>query len=512
MSRHRYLGPAGAVTATVVVAALVPALVAAPGEASRAVNQTYAVPSNGVLQLTGHGFGHGHGMSQYGAQGAARQGLTHQQILAFYYPGTTLGTTTGSMRVKLSGATTKSLVVQNASGLEVRSAGSSTSYPATATGATQWRLRTSGSSTLLDYYDGTWHNAVRTLAGAAELYGPATLNLRLSGAWRPYRGAARLTSEGYTVDVLGVDDYVRGVVAREMPASWLANALQSQAVAARTYGVYDRSAHPSRSYDTCDTTSCQVYGGVAGEDSRSNAAVTATAGQVLTYGGQPAFTQFGSSDGGWTSAGSEPYLPAKADPYDGFSGNPVHTWTKTITRAAIQKAWPSLGTLTRTVVTQRDGNGDWYGRVEKLVLDGSKNNVTVTGDTFRSRFGLRSSWFSFSGATTSTTQSSVSAITRRWRAIGGNHSIVGRPRGAEYSVSGGRARKFAHGRIFWSQTTGAHEVYKKVLKAYLRRGGAAGRLGFPLTSPHKVGRAVRATFQHGTITAPRKGKVRVTWR
>jgi SpoIID/LytB domain protein len=486
-------------------------LVAAPGEASRSVDQAYVVPSDGVLHLTGHGFGHGHGMSQYGAQGAAKQGLTHQQILAFYYPGTALGTTTGSIRVRLSGATAKSLVVQHATGLKVRSAGSTTSYDATAAGATQWRLRTSGSSTLVDYYAASaWHNAWRTLPGAAELFGPSTLDLRLSGAWKPYRGAARLTAEGYTVDVLGVDDYVRGVVAREMPASWQPSALQTQAVAARTYGVYDRSAHPSRSYDTCDTTSCQVFGGYAGEDSRSNAAVAATAGEILTYGGQPAFTQFGSSDGGWTSAGSQPYLKAKADPYDGFSGNPVHTWTKSVTRAAIQKAWPSLGTLKGTVVTQRDGNGDWYGRVEKLVLDGSKNDVTVTGDAFRSKLGLRSSWFSFSGATASAT-TAASAITQRWRAIGGNHSVVGRPRGAEYSVAGGRARKFAHGRIFWSQATGAHEVYKKVLSAYLRRGGAAGRLGFPLTSPHKVGRTVQASFQHGVLTAPRKGKVRVTW-
>ena len=61
----------------------------------------------------------------------------------------------------------------------------------------------------------------------------------------------------------------------------------------------------------------------------------------------------------------------------------------------IQRSWPSLGTLKRVVVTQRDGNGQWYGRVERMTLDGSKKNVVVTGDTFRSRFGLRSSWFKF---------------------------------------------------------------------------------------------------------------------
>ena len=76
--------------------------VAPPGQASRTVSETYTVPASGKLALTGHGFGHGHGMSQYGAQGAALKGLTYQQILAFYYPGTTLGTATGSIRVLIT--------------------------------------------------------------------------------------------------------------------------------------------------------------------------------------------------------------------------------------------------------------------------------------------------------------------------------------------------------------------------------------------------------------------------
>ena len=505
---------------TVALAAAATAVVtlAAPGSASRAVSEGYAVPANGTLQLTGHGFGHGHGMSQYGAQGAAKQGLTWRQIMAFYYPGTTIAATTGGIRVRLMAASTGNLVVANASGMRVRQAGSTTSYPVTGSGISWWRLRKSGSATVLDSYNGAWHNGVRSLAGAAELYGPATLRLKISGTTRDYRGSLRLTPEGYTADIVSMDDYVKGVVPREMPASWMAEALRAQAVAARTYAAYDRAAHPTRSYDTCDTTSCQVYGGASSEDSRSNAAVVATAGQVVTYGGKPAFTQFGSSSGGWTSAGSMPYLVAKADPYDGFSGNPVHTWTKTVKKSAVQKQWPSLGTLTRVVVTQRDGNGEWYGRVEKMVLDGTKNNVTVSGDTFRSRFGLRSSWFRFGTGSSSTSptpapgQVADSPISARWRAIGGYHSILGAPAGKEYAVAGGRARRFQHGRLFWSQTTGAHELYKRVLRAYMRRGGAAGRLGFPLTSPHKVGRKTQATFQHGTLTAPRKGKVRVTWR
>ena len=135
-----------------------------------------------------------------------------------------------------------------------------------------------------------------------------------------------------TINALPLDDYVKGVVPREMPTSWETAAVRAQAVAARTYAAFDRAAHSTRSYHTCDTTSCQVYGGLAAEDSRGNAAVAATQYQVLTYRGSPAFTQFSSSSGGWLSAGSRPYLVAKADKYDALSGNPNHTWNTTVSR------------------------------------------------------------------------------------------------------------------------------------------------------------------------------------
>jgi SpoIID/LytB domain protein len=219
-----------------------------------------------------------------------------------------------------------------------------------------------------------------------------------SGA-RTYRGALRSASPVKggqardTVNVLSMDDYVRGVIPREMPASWQPEAVKAQAVAARTYATWSRGQFPTRYYQICDTSYCQVYGGAGAEDPRSNAAVTATANQILTYDGQPAFTQFSSSSGGWTSAGSVPYLAAKADPYDDYDGNPVHAWTTELGAAKIERAYPAVGTLQGIQVTRRDGNGDWKGRVWTLVLQGSKNDVTVSGDAFRARFGLRSSWF-----------------------------------------------------------------------------------------------------------------------
>lgn len=386
-----------AVLATVVGAGLF----TVPAQASRTVSESYAVPADGSLRLTGRGFGHGRGMSQYGARGAARKGLTHRQILSFYYPGTTLGSSGGKIRVLITADTDNDVRVVPASGLRVREVASGASYALPVSVRTSsWRLRTLSGRTTLEYYAGAWRAyrpGGRQLSGDAEFYRSGTVTLRVGGSTRVYRGALRLSSSD-TVNVLNLDDYVRGVVPAEMPTSWEAAAVRAQAVAARTYAAFDRAAHRTRNYQTCDTTSCQVYGGVASEDSRGTAAVTATANQVLTYGGKPAFTQFGSSSGGWTVAGNMPYQVARADPYDDYAGNPVHAWTDTLTRAAVQRAWPSLGTLKRVVVTRRDGRGEWYGRVEQLVLDGSKADVTVSGSTFRSTFGLRSAWFRFGPA------------------------------------------------------------------------------------------------------------------
>ena len=513
MSRSARLFPA----ATAGLAMVATLLVATPPvEASRTVSEAYPVPANGRLALTGHGFGHGHGMSQYGAQGAALQGLTYQQILAFYYPGTVLGNATGSMRVLITADNDNDVRVLPASGLAVRQAGSATSYTVpTNVGATTWRLVASGSNTVVQYANGGWR-AWRTIPGNAEFFGAGTLTLRVAGTTRAYRGAMRLASNN-TVNVVGLDDYVKGVVPREMPTSWQPAAVRAQAVAARTYSVFDRYAHTTRYYDTCDTTQCQVYGGVGDEDSRGNAAVTATAGKILRHGGKPAFTQFSSSSGGWLSPGSQPYLVAKSDPYDGHSGNPMHTWTTTLTKGAIQNAYPSLGTLNRVLVTRRNGHGDWYGRVEQMRLDGSRGDVTLTGDAFRSKFGLRSNWFRFGSGSTAPTQPAPSQpltpIMKRWKAIGGAQSVVGRQRSAEYSIAGGRAQRFAKGRIFYKANAGAHEVFGRVLRAYVYRGAATSKLGFPMTRPVRSGNRIKATFEHGTLSVRKKGKLRavVTW-
>jgi stage II sporulation protein D len=389
----------GAVSATV-VAALGPATAATTAPA-----RGLPVPDTATITVSGHGYGHGHGLSQYGAEGAARKGLSAQQIVRFYYPHTTAGTLARTVTVWISGDTDQNTTVVARRGLQVRdlAKGTTTNVPTSgrAAKATRWRMTGGGGGeTRVAYRTDTWH-LWRTLAGDGE-FGSTGAHLTLvlaDGHQVTYRGALRSVGpikdhpRRITVNRVSLEGYVQGVVPREMPASWHQAALRAQAIAARTYAAYGLDSPLSSRAALCDTTACQVYGGLTAEDPRSNQAVAATKGMVREYQGAPAFTQFSASNGGWTSAGSTPYLDAHQDPYDGWAGNPVHTWSTKVTSRQVERHWTALGNLQSITIDQRDGNGQWNGRVEKMTLHGSKADRHISGDDFRLRLGLRSTWF-----------------------------------------------------------------------------------------------------------------------
>ena len=257
------------------------------------------MPASGTYTVRGHGYGHGRGMSQYGAKGAALEGLTHEQILKFYYPGTSLDTARRKIRVLITGDTTSDLVVdaRGAARCGTWAPGRRTTCRGT------WARPAGGSSVdgqnrnvvayFADGRGGRGSPAARAaLEGAGEFRagGPITLVTPSAARCRyrgsPSRGAAAAGStDRNTVNVVSLDDYVQGVVPAEMPASWEPEAVQAQAVAARTYGAYHRAAARRPVYHICDTTSCQVYRGVSGEHELGNAAVRATSRQILTYDG-----------------------------------------------------------------------------------------------------------------------------------------------------------------------------------------------------------------------------------
>jgi SpoIID/LytB domain protein len=380
------------------VACAAPLLLATLASPASAVD-SWPVPRQAWITITGHGYGHGHGMSQYGAEGAARRGLTYRQIADFYYPGTTWGAARGMVRVQISADTTDDLVVLARDGLRVRDSGTGLVTQLPANGATRWRIMVSSTGQdRVAYLTDRWR-PWRGLEGeGAFSAGPAPVTLVTPSGNTRYRGrlSAEAPSAGSrarnTINTLTLENYLKGVVPREMPASWSPAAVRAQAVAARTYAAYERDHITG---PLCDTTSCQVYGGYDAEYPASNDAVQVTAHEVLLHEGAPAFTQFASSSGGWTSAGSVPYRSAKRDPYDGWAGNPVHTWSTRVTDALIESKWPGIGNLTRISVTRRDGNGEWGGRVGSVTLVGGQRRVVVSGDTLRAVLGLRSTWVTF---------------------------------------------------------------------------------------------------------------------
>ena len=143
---------------------------------------TFTIPAKATITLTGHGYGHGRGMSQYGAQGAAMEGLSSQQIVSFYYPGTSLGAVSGRLRVLLTGDTTDDVVVRGRKRLFVRSVGST--KIALPTGPARFRLIAGGvNSTLVQTQRRRGWRTVHTLPGAAEVVARGVLRLETpSGA------------------------------------------------------------------------------------------------------------------------------------------------------------------------------------------------------------------------------------------------------------------------------------------------------------------------------------------
>ena len=376
---------------------------------STPTNDSLTIPSSRTFTLKGHGYGHGIGMSQYGARGAAIKGKPYSYILAYYYKGTKLGNKTGNIRVLLSKDTTPDVIVKARPSLRFRNVKTNkiTVLPAKVGSATvtHWRITpvvAAPTTSTLQYKTTGWksYNAIRWTGDAQfEAIGTRMSVVMPDGSSSFYRNIVRSalpkagSTDRNTVNVVSLEHYVRGVISAEMPSSWPAEALKAQAVAARTYGVF--GLRPSRSYDMCDTTACQVYRGVSAERATTNAAAKATSGKIVTYQSKPAFTQFSSSSGGRTAKGSRPYLKDALDWYDQFAGNPHRSWSVSVSAAKLEKAFPTIGTLRTIKVTKRTGYGDWKGRVVYATLTGSKGSKTVTGNDLRFKLGLRSNWFAF---------------------------------------------------------------------------------------------------------------------
>lgn len=353
-----------------------------------------ATPASGDLRVDGHGNGHGIGMPQYGAYGWALETRhTYPYILSRYYPGTTLRRTQArTVRVLLKQG--PELLVAEATRLTAPGRAAISLHP-----ERTYRFEPDGDG--LRVVDTEANRTKARVASPATVSGSSGVRLRgraqngvMSGRYRGELVISAAAGGLSAVNRLDLELYLRGVVPSEMPASWPLQALESQAVAARTYAL--RSLAPAQPFDVYADTRSQVYRGISAESSRTTTAVTATSGRALFYAGSVAATYFSSSSGGRTAAVDEewggppvPYLRSVADPYDRLS--PWHNWTVTLPTADVEaRLGPLLlGSLQGIRVVERNSSG----RAARVEIQGSGGTTEASGTQIRTALGLRSTWF-----------------------------------------------------------------------------------------------------------------------
>src|SRR5215208_6506157 len=340
--------------------------------------------------IRGAGFGHGVGMSQYGAMGFAEQGAGYRDILAHYYTGTSLGTVEPNRVVRvLLQSTSGAAAITSAERAGTRTLNPAKSYRVVRRTFDQVDLQSATGRKLGTY------TAPLQIDGGADgivLKGRA-LNGRSSGS---YRGILELRPGAFGVNAINavaLDEYVQGVVPVESPASWPLEALKAQAVAARTYAI--TSSKGGNGFEQYPDTRSQVYGGIGVEQASTNQAVAETARQVVTYQGRPVTTYFFSTSGGRTENNEnsfggppQPWLRSVEDPYDDVS--PRHRWRVQLTMGEAARKLSGLvkGSFRGVKVIRRGASP----RVVAADVVGSRGSTRVTGATLRARFGLYDTW------------------------------------------------------------------------------------------------------------------------
>ena len=365
----------------------------------------------------GRGWGHGVGLSQYGARGRALEGQGAAEILAHYYPGTTIGSVPDGTVIRVllldnhaPSATSPLTIYGRGDAWSISDV--ATTFPADA------RLRlvptTSGAAT-------SWR-AIVDAAGAVLYDAPAPADLRVQGVspaatlqlparsstYGTFRGTLRIILSGAKADVvneLPLESYLRGVVPVEMPSSWPDAARTAQTIAARSYAAA-RLRPGTSTFDVYDDTRSQVYRGVRAEAAAADAVIAATANQVLYSGSAVASALFHSTAGGATENNENVYVSATgarvATPVSYLRGSadrdangisydatsPHATWqTNTYSLAQLSAIFAAdsrtnVGTLSSLDLRDRGVSG----RLVSVTLSGSAGAKTVSGGVLVAAF------------------------------------------------------------------------------------------------------------------------------
>jgi SpoIID/LytB domain protein len=463
----------------------------------------------------GSGFGHGLGMSQWGAYGLSLDGWGPAEILTHFYSGTNVSMAQSPpdrLRIGLAQSRDSVRLEAQDGDVEIRlndhRAGE---VVATIPSGQTWRVRVAGDEyRILDAGGVT----VDLVGGPATpifaVFQPHGARVRIPEAGHTYnRGWIEFGLHGCTracgmrlVLEITPQEYLYGL--GEVPSSWPVAALEAQAIAARTYAFTKAAASQHRSVCDCALYASsfdQVYAGwdkEAGLDGdRWVEAVDQTKDRVVMDGGTTIQAYYMSSSGGFTEDnenvwGGTPigYLRGVCDPGDYTSENPSAIWEITYGATRVTK---ELKLGIGTVVGFADAVRGISGRIISITVNGENGSTPISGATLRSALGLRDDrvWINRD-------RQIEGEIRQKYDALGCSPGLALTP---EVSVAGGVRQKFEDAIVYFKAGVGAHALRDAVLDAYLRHGGPGGRLGFPTSDVRTLPSGnLRASFEHGRIT------------
>jgi peptidoglycan hydrolase-like amidase len=513
--------------------ALAVALAALPAAASRTV------------LITGGGWGHGIGMSQYGAYGRALKGQSPRAILKHYYTGVSVRRARIPRRIRVGLLQYRDTISFRSSALgpeggalafKVRGAGGNL---AKGPSSTVWRVEASSTGGIRLYRNGR-----AVAAGGRRVFGGRR---GLVVVYRKFSSVVRVAGKGrYALGRLVVDSYpsascnagycLRLVASLsmqhymlglgEVPASWPQAVLRAQAIAGRTY-AYAKALDLGQHRYPCDcavydSTQDQAYIGDARRTGSGpywddwKAAVRSTKGVVIKHRGKPIEALYSASSGGHTENNENvwggpriPYLRGVRDRADAVAANPNHRWGVQLSWRVFGRKLRSsfgvgrlkrfrlvrpFGVSGRVTVPKPSGGG------ARIV--GARRTVRVSGWSVRSALDLKDSLFRVkvvhNVAAAFEDSPALAAAGVEWAS------------GPPYEVPGGRAQDFDRGRLTLDAARGV-VVWQEgpLLDAYDRSGGARGPLGGPVAGARSTPEGVALQrFEDGTLyDPPGKGPV-----
>jgi stage II sporulation protein D len=465
----------------------------------------------------GSGWGHGLGLSQWGAYGLALDGWTAGKILTHFYSHSKVARAESSpARLRIGLAQDRARyhlhAAKGAVDLRLGNAKRGDLVASIPSGET-WTVRVAGSKYKIldangdpvgDPVGGTATNlyanyerntALVKIAEAGHTYNRGWIEFNITGC-----------TDGCTMRlVLSIrpQDYLYGL--SEVPSSWPRPALQAQAIAARTYAFRrvqtDGQHRPGCNCALVASSADQVYGGWDKEGALDGArwvgAVDATDGKVLVYQSQLIQAFYTSSSGGFTEDnenvwGGTPiaYLRGVCDPGDYTSANPNAVWQVSMTTKQVTgRLGLGVGAVRKFTNVKRGVSG----RITSVTVKGEKGSATIGGDRLRAALGLNDDrvWIN-------SNRQVIGEIRQKYDST---NCKPGLPTSKRTKVAGGQRQRFNRSTIYYRSDVGAHVVGGAVLNTYLAEGGPSGHLGFPTTDVRTLtDGSRRARFEHGVIT------------